>query len=44
MELVAKSGITIAASISGVDGKRSASNPGALKFEIRVPAEVTANL
>jgi hypothetical protein len=39
-----KSGITIAASISGVGGNRSASNPGVLKFEIRVPAELTANL
>jgi site-specific DNA recombinase len=43
-ELLLKSGITVAASISGVGGKRSASNPGALRFEIRVPAEVNENL
>jgi site-specific DNA recombinase len=43
-EPLLKSGITVAASIDGVEGKRSASNPGVLKFEIRVPAELTANL
>jgi DNA invertase Pin-like site-specific DNA recombinase len=39
-ELLHKSGITIAASISGVEGKRSASNAGVLKFDIRIPAEI----
>ena len=34
----------MAANISGVDGKRSASNPGALKFEIRVPAAALADI
>ena len=43
-ELLQRSGITVAASISGVDGKRSASNPGSLQFEIRVPAEIGQNL
>jgi site-specific DNA recombinase len=43
-ELLRKSGITIAAGISGIEGKRSASNPGAFNFEIRVPPEITANL
>lgn len=36
-ELLAKSGITIAAGISGVEGKRSASNAGVLMTRIRVP-------
>jgi site-specific DNA recombinase len=40
-ELLKRSGIKVAASISGVDGNRSASNPGSLRFEIRVPAEIT---
>lgn len=39
-ELLRKSGITIAACISGLNGKRSASSPGALKLDIRVPAEI----
>ena len=43
-DLLHRSGIRIAASISGVGGKRSASNPGALQFEIRVPAEISQNL
>jgi DNA invertase Pin-like site-specific DNA recombinase len=41
-ELLRKSGITVAASISGVEGKRSASNPGQLKFELRIPTEIKA--
>ncbi|MBS1692278.1 MAG: recombinase family protein [Actinobacteria bacterium] len=36
-DLLMRSGITIAASITGVEGKRSASNPGALAAEIRSP-------
>lgn len=43
-ELLIRSGITIAASITGLDGKRSANNQGALKMHIRVPSEVTAKL
>lgn len=41
-DLLTKSGITVAASIRGVGGKRSASNPGSLHFEIRVPAEISS--
>jgi site-specific DNA recombinase len=40
-ELLLRSGITIAASIRGVEGKRSASNGGAWQFEIRVPSEIS---
>jgi site-specific DNA recombinase len=40
-ELLLRSGITIAASIRGVEGKRSASNGGAWHFERRVTAEIT---
>ena len=43
-ELLRRSGITVAASIDGVDGNRSPSNPGSLKFEIRVPAEIHSRL
>ncbi len=37
-DLLVKSGITIAAAITGVEGKRSGSNAGALHVEIRSPA------
>ena len=42
--LLVSSGIKVAASISGVGGRRSASNPGSLQFEIRVPAELSGVL
>src|SRR5271169_285768 len=43
-ELLTRSGITVAARISGVEGKRSASNPGAFQLEIRIPAAVTVKI
>ncbi|ORB21315.1 integrase [Mycolicibacterium moriokaense] len=36
-ELLARSGITLAAVIEGIEGKRSARNAGAFRFELRVP-------
>ncbi len=36
-ELLARSGITLAARIGGVEGKRSARNAGAFYFDIRIP-------
>lgn len=39
-ELLARSGITLAARIDGVAGKRSASNAGAFLFEVRIPDEL----
>lgn len=36
-ELLARSGITLAARIDGVEGKRSARNAGAFRFDLRVP-------
>ncbi|AJD82452.1 serine integrase [Mycobacterium phage Sheen] len=43
-ELLKKSGITVAVGIDGVEGRRSKHNPGALRFDIRVPAELTQRL
>jgi site-specific DNA recombinase len=43
-ELLVRSGIKLAASIHGVGDRRTAYNPGALRSEIRVPAEITENL
>lgn len=43
-ELLRKSGITIAAGVSRVGDRRSASNPGAIHAEIRIPAELKATL
>jgi hypothetical protein len=40
-ELLLRSGITIAASIRGVEGKRSRYNGGAWQVEIRVPGEIS---
>jgi DNA invertase Pin-like site-specific DNA recombinase len=36
-ELLSRSGITVAAAISGIEGKRSASQPGAFTCELRIP-------
>lgn len=38
-ELLTKAGITIAAAITGVAGKRSGSNPGMFVFEVRIDHE-----
>jgi site-specific DNA recombinase len=44
-DLLRRSGITIAAGIDlGLAPRRTASNPGAYHFEIRIRAEVKSNL
>ena len=43
-ELLSRSGIRLSAAITGLEGKRSASNMGAFQFHLLVPEEITRHV